>query len=67
MQSRLSLFSKLAAVAGLALAAVGTAHARDVYWSVGVHAAPGVTVGVGNHRPVIVQPAPVIVQPVPVH
>ena len=66
MQSRLSLVAKLAALAGLALAAMGTAHARDVFWSVGVHAAPGVHVDVGNHRPVVVHPAPIIVQPAPV-
>lgn len=62
-----SLFGKAAAVAALALAAVGSAHARDVFWSVGVQAAPGVTVGVGNARPVVVQPAPVYVQPAPVY
>jgi hypothetical protein len=67
MQFTRSLFGKAAAVAALALAAMGTAHARDVYWSVGVQAAPGVTVGVGNARPVIVQPAPVYVQPAPVY
>ena len=58
-----SLFSKALAVAALGLAAAGGAQARDVYWSVGVDAAPGVSVGVGNHRPVIVQPAPVYVAP----
>ena len=61
-----SLFSKVLAVAALGLAAAGGAQARDVYWSVGIDAAPGVQVGVGNHRPVIVQPAPVIVSPPPV-
>lgn len=66
MLSRFSLFRELAALAGLALAA-GAAQARDVYWSVGVQAAPGVVVGVGNHRPVVVAPAPVYVQPVPVY
>jgi hypothetical protein len=44
------------AAAALALAALGTAgvaQARsDVYWSVGVNAAPGVTLGVGNAYPV---------------
>jgi hypothetical protein len=58
-----SLLQKAAALAVLALAAAGSAQARDVYWSVGVHAAPGVTVGVGNHRPVYVQPAPVYAHP----
>lgn len=65
------------AVAGLSLASLGgasVAQARDnVYWSVGVNAAPGVVLGVGNHRPVYAapqvyyQPAPVYVQPAPVY
>lgn len=68
--------SRFLAVAGLALAALGgasVAQARDnVYWSLGVHSAPGVTVGVGNHRPVYaapvyVRPAPVYVQPAPIY
>lgn len=42
-----------------ALGAAGTAAARDVYWSVGVQAAPGVSVNLGNARPVVVAPAPV--------
>jgi hypothetical protein len=58
-----SLFHKALAVAALGLAAAGGAQARDVYWSVGVHASPGVVVGVGNHRPVVVQPAPVYAVP----
>ena len=58
-----SLFKKAVALVALGLAAAGAAQAKDVYWSVGVHAAPGVTVGVGNHRPVIVQPAPVYAPP----
>jgi hypothetical protein len=71
-----SFFPKAAALAlGLAgLAATGAAHARDnVHWSVGINAAPGVVVGVGNTRPVIVQqpvyvqPQPVYVQPQPVY
>jgi hypothetical protein len=64
----------LAATGVVALATVGTAaQARDnVYWSLGVQAAPGVSLGVGNVRPVYVAPAPVIVAPVyvapaPVH
>ena len=61
-----SLFHKALAVAALGLAAAGGAQARDVYWSVGIDAAPGVSVGVGNHRPVVVQPAPVYVTPPPV-
>lgn len=70
-------FSRFLAAAGLMLAALGgasVAQARDnVYWSVGVQAAPGVSVGVGNHRPVVVAPpvyyapAPVYVQPAPVY
>ena len=45
---------KALAVAALGLAAAGTRAARgDVYWSVGVDAAPGVSVGVGNHAPVL--------------
>lgn len=68
--------SRFLAVAGLALAWLGgasVAQARDnVYWSVGVHAAPGVTLGVGNHRPyvaapVYVQPTPIYVQPAPIY
>ena len=56
-----------ALVALLALGAAGLAQARsDVYWSVGVHAAPGVTLGVGNVGPVYA-PAPVYVAPQPVY
>lgn len=58
-----SLLKKAAALAALALAAAGSAQAKDVYWSIGIDAAPGVSVGVGNHRPVIVQPAPVYAPP----
>jgi hypothetical protein len=51
-----------------ALAAAGIAQARDnVYWSVGVDAAPGVSLGVSNTRPVVVTPAPVYVTPQPVY
>jgi hypothetical protein len=64
-----SILLKAAALLGLSLAALGSAHARDnVYWSVGVDAAPGVSVGVSNHRqPVYVQPQPVYVAPQPVY
>ena len=60
------------AAGAVALAARGTAglaQARDnVYWSVGVNAAPGVSVGVGNYAPpVYVAPAPVYVAPQPVY
>ena len=52
----------------LALAALGSsAQARDVYWSVGIDAAPGVSVGVGNYRPVYVAPAPVYIAPAPIY
>ena len=58
----------LAATGLLALVAVGSsAHARsNVFWSVGVQAAPGVSIGVGNAAPVYVAPAPVYVAPPPV-
>jgi hypothetical protein len=63
------LFRPLAAVALLALAAgAGTAQARDnVFWSLGVDAAPGVSLGVSNTRPVVVAPQPVYVAPQPVY
>ncbi len=60
-------FSSLrAAAAVLALAGAGAAQAGDVHWSIGVQAAPGVTIGVGNSRPVVVAQAPVVVYPAPV-
>lgn len=70
-----SAFVKAAAVAGVALAALGTttaAQARsDVYFSIGANVAPGVTFGFSNApyypRPVYVQPAPVYYQPAPVY
>ena len=66
-----SMFLKAAMALGVAVAALGSAsvaQARDnVYWSVGIDAAPGVSVGVGNHRPVVVAPQPVYVQPQPVY
>jgi hypothetical protein len=69
MQFRPSL--SLATVAGTLLAALAAApaHAGDVYWSVGVQAAPGVTVQVGSAPRVVAQQPPVIVQhpPVVVH
>jgi hypothetical protein len=65
---KLKLSHPLAAAAVVALAAVGTAaQARDVAWSLGVQAAPGVTLGVGNVRPVVVAPAPVYLAPQPVY
>jgi hypothetical protein len=62
--------SRALAVAGLvALGGVATtAQARDnVYWSLGVNAAPGVALGVGNVPPVYVAPQPVYVAPQPVY
>ncbi|MBA2673007.1 hypothetical protein [Ramlibacter sp.] len=54
-----------ALVALMALCATGLAQARsNVYWSVGVNAAPGVTLGVGNMGPVYAQPVYVAPQPV---
>jgi hypothetical protein len=47
--------------ATLAVGALGTARAGDVYWSIGIHQ-PGVSVGVSNTRPVVVAP-PVVVSP----
>ena len=60
-------FYRILAVAGaVALAAVGTAaQARNVYWSVGVNAAPGVAIGVGNAP--VYAPAPVYAAPQPVY
>jgi hypothetical protein len=59
----------LAATGLIALAAAGSAaHARNnVYWSVGVQAAPGVSIGVGNGVPVYAAPQPVYVAPAPVY
>ena len=56
------------AASGWALSAGATAaHARDVYWSVGVES-PGVSVGVSNAPPprVVVHPRPVYVEQAPV-
>lgn len=63
------LFRPLAAVAVVALAAVGSAaQARDnVFFSVGIDAAPGVSIGVTNARPVVIAPAPIYVAPQPVY
>ena len=65
---KLTLTRPLAAAALVALAGAGSvAHARDnVFWSLGVEAAPGVSLGVGNTRPVYVAPQPVYVAPAPV-
>ncbi len=49
-----------AALASAVLGLAGTAHAADVYWSVGVHQ-PGVSVRVGNTPPVVLAPAPTVV------
>ena len=66
---KLNIARTLAAAGILAAAAFGgAAQARDnVYWSLGVEAAPGVTLGLGNTRPVYVAPAPVYVAPAPVY
>lgn len=58
----------IAGAAGALLAALAAvpAHASDVYWSVGVQAAPGVTVQVGSAPRVVVQHPPVIVHQRPV-
>lgn len=61
------LFRPLVAAALVALGA-SAAQARDnVFFSIGVEAAPGVSVGVSNARPVVVAPAPVYVAPQPVY
>lgn len=66
---KLELFRPLAAAALVAAAALGgTAQARsNVYWSVGIAAAPGVSIGVGNvgvvAPPVYYAPAPVYYAP----
>lgn len=76
MKINRTAFVKAAAVAGVALAALGTAsvaQARsDVFFSIGANVAPGVTLGVSNVRPyypapVYVQAAPVYYQPAPVY
>lgn len=65
---KLNLARTVAAAGIVAAAAVGTAaQARDVYWSLGVQAAPGVAIGVSNARPVVVAPAPVYIAPQPVY
>lgn len=60
-------YLSVAALAFAALGAATSAQARDLHWSLGVHAAPGVTFGVGNSRPVYVAPAPVYMAPPPVY
>ncbi len=65
---KLNIVRTLASAGAVALATLATgAQARDVYWSVGIDAAPGVSIGVGNTRPVYVAPAPVYVAPAPVY
>ena len=67
MKLNRNVFAGAAAVAALALLAAAPARAGDVYWSVGVQAAPGVVVGASNAPPVYVHPQPVYVQPQPVY
>ena len=70
---KLNLFRAFPAALVVAAAALGgTAHAGNVSWSVGIHAAPGVAIGIGSGpylvpRPVYVAPAPVYVAPAPVY
>lgn len=62
--TRRSLAKKLAWLAGVcALGAASMAQARDLNWSIGIDS-PGVSVGVSNHRPVVVYPQPVYGAPV---
>lgn len=62
--SRRWLGHGLAWVAGVcALGAASVAQARDLNWSIGIDS-PGVSVGVSNHRPVVVYPQPVYGAPV---
>lgn len=56
---------RMAAVAALAMGAAAAQAGSSVYWSVGVNAAPGVTLGVGNAPPVYMAPAPVYYAPPP--
>lgn len=68
MTSSVSTFFKFAAAGLAALAAASAVQARDnLHWSVGIGAAPGVSIGFGNARPVYVQPAPVYLAPQPVY
>jgi hypothetical protein len=67
-------FVKVAAAAGLVLAALGTASVAEarsnVFFSIGANVAPGVSLGVSNGfypAPVYAQPAPVYYQPAPVY
>jgi hypothetical protein len=67
-------FWKAAALGLAAFGLAGAAQARsDVYWSVGVNAAPGVVIGASNApmyyapRPIYVAPAPVYYAPAPVY
>lgn len=69
VRSRKLSLGSLAAVATLAVAglgAAGAAHAGDVFWSVGVQAAPGVQLGFSN-APQVYAPQPVYYAPQPVY
>lgn len=68
---RASVWARLLSMAALATGALtfaaAPAQARDVHFSVGVHA-PGVSVGISNHRPpVYYSPPPVYYAPPPVY
>lgn len=68
---RASVWARLLSMAALATGALTLsatpAQARDVHFSVGVHA-PGVSVGISNHRPpVYYAPPPVYYAPPPVY
>ena len=60
-----SLLAGLALAASLGLAS-GSAHAGDVFWSIGM-SQPGIHIGVGNFPAPVIIGAPVVVHPRPVY
>ena len=60
-----SLLAGLALAASLGLAS-GSAHAGDVFWSIGM-SQPGIHIGVGNLPAPVIIGAPVVVHPRPVY
>lgn len=68
--SRTSAWARALTLAALAAGAwalsTTQAHARDVHFSVGVHA-PGISIGASNHPPVYYSPPPVYYAPPPVY